>query len=153
MPNRVIIPQIIGLLNEGHTVTLKLRGISMRPFLEDNRDKALLKKAELAKVGDAVLAEVGDKVYVLHRIARIEGNEVTLQGDGNLTTEHCRMSDIHGIAVGFYRKGRDRLDTTDGMKWKVYSFIWTKVKPLRRYLLAFHRRIILPLQHHKERQI
>ena len=40
--NEVIIPEIAKLLDEGHSVTLKLRGVSMRPFLEDGRDKAIL---------------------------------------------------------------------------------------------------------------
>lgn len=38
--NLELIPEVISLLEEGHTVTLPLRGYSMRPFLEDNRDKA-----------------------------------------------------------------------------------------------------------------
>ena len=38
--NAQLLPEIVKLLEEGHTVTLLLRGYSMRPFLEDNRDKA-----------------------------------------------------------------------------------------------------------------
>ena len=51
IPNAILIPEIIRLLDEGHTVTLRLRGYSMRPFLEDDRDVALLVKAETVKVG------------------------------------------------------------------------------------------------------
>ena len=40
-PNAELLPEIVKMLNEGHTITLRLRGFSMRPFLEDNRDKAL----------------------------------------------------------------------------------------------------------------
>ena len=40
--NAQFLPEVVKLLNEGHTVTLKLKGFSMRPFLEDGRDKALL---------------------------------------------------------------------------------------------------------------
>ncbi len=43
-PNAMLLPEIVSLLNDGHTVTLRLRGFSMRPFLEDNRDKALMTK-------------------------------------------------------------------------------------------------------------
>ena len=56
--NAEFIPEIVRLLKEGHTVTLNLKGFSMRPFLEDNRDKALLTKPLNPKVGDAVLAEI-----------------------------------------------------------------------------------------------
>lgn len=137
--NEVLIPQIITLLDSGHTVTLMLRGISMRPFLEDNRDKALLKKAEKLKVGDVVLAEISAKHYVLHRITEIEGERVVLMGDGNLGTEQCRISDIHGYAVGFYRKGRNKMERTDSVKWKFYSFLWMHLRPIRRYLLFLYR--------------
>ena len=59
-PNAELLPEIVKMLNEGHTITLRLRGFSMRPFLEDNRDKALFTKPilENLKVGDPVLAEL-----------------------------------------------------------------------------------------------
>lgn len=103
--NAEFIPKVIELLEEGHTVTLPLRGYSMRPFLENNRDKGLLEKAVHVQVGDAVLAEVCPKKYVLHRIIRIQGNEVILRGDGNIGTERCQIKDVKGLAIGFYRKG------------------------------------------------
>lgn len=143
MPNAVLLPEIVKMLNEGHTVTLRLRGYSMRPFLEDGRDKALLIKPDQPKVGDAVLAEIEPKHFVLHRIISIEGDKVVLRGDGNLGVERCTTADIRGGVVGFYRKGREKLDRTDGWKWKTYSWIWTRLYPIRRYLLAFYRRIWL----------
>jgi hypothetical protein len=145
LPNALLIPEIVKLMEEGHTVTLRLRGFSMRPFLEDNRDKALMQKATNPKVGDPVLAEIGDKHYVLHRITRIEGDRVTLRGDGNIGVEICRLKDIKGAVIGFYRKGRETLDRTDGKKWKTYSWLWTHLFPVRRYLLAAYRRIWIPL--------
>ena len=141
--NAVLLPEIVKMLDEGHTVTLRLRGYSMRPFLEDNRDKALLTKAIDPKVGDPVLAEVGPKHFVLHRIVNIEGDAVTLRGDGNLGDEHCRLQDVKGAVIGFYRKGRTTLDRTDGRKWRIYSYIWMHLYPIRRWLLAFYRRIWL----------
>lgn len=139
--NAELIPEIVKMLNEGHTVTLRLRGFSMRPFLEDNRDKALLTKANDVKIGDPVLAEIAPKQYVLHRIVQIKGDKVTLRGDGNLYEEHCLLNDIKGSVVGFYRKERNQLDRTDGQKWLIYSCIWTHLYPVRRYLLAFYRHI------------
>lgn len=145
MANSVLLPEIVRLLNEGHTVTLRLRGFSMRPFLEDGRDKALLTKAVSPKVGDPVLAEIEPKHFVLHRIISIQGDNVVLRGDGNLGTEHCKLGDVKGAVIGFYRKGRSKLDRTDGKKWRTYSWIWTRLYPIRRYLLAFYRRIWLRL--------
>lgn len=143
--NSVLLPEIVKLLDEGHTVTLRLKGFSMRPFLEDGRDKALLVKAIDPKVGDPVLAEVSEKHYVLHRIIAINGDQVVLRGDGNLGEEHCTIPDVKGAVIGFYRKGREKLDRTDGRKWRIYSWFWTRLYPIRRYLLAFYRRIWLKL--------
>lgn len=143
--NADLLPEIIKLLDEGHTVTLQLRGFSMRPFLEDNRDKALLTKATNFQVGDAVLAETAHRHYVLHRIVKIKGDEVTLRGDGNLGTEHCHRKDVKAFVVGFYRKGSKRLDKTNGWKWSIYSIVWMALSPIRRYLLAIYRRIWIPI--------
>lgn len=145
IPNAVLIPQVIQLIKGGHTVTLPLKGYSMRPFLEDGRDKALLTVPKDVKVGDPVLAEIAKGHYVLHRIVSIDGENVTLLGDGNLTPEHCKTSDIRASVTGFYRKGRKTLDRIDGKKWKRYSSVWVALRPVRRWLLAFYRRIWIPL--------
>lgn len=141
--NAMLLPEVVKMMDEGHTVTLRLRGYSMRPFLEDNRDKALLTKAIDPRVGDAVLAEIAPNHFVLHRIVKIKGDQVTLRGDGNLGVEHCTLDDVKGFVIGFYRKGRTTLDKTNGWKWRTYSFFWTRLYPIRRYLLAIYRRIIL----------
>ena len=125
IPNAILIPQIIKYLEQGHTVTLPLKGYSMRPFLENNRDMALLTSPRNIRVGAPVLAEIAPKRYVLHRIVGIKGNQVTLLGDGNLSPEHCL--------------------TTDGRKLKLYSKAWISLRPLRRWLLAFYRRIWIPV--------
>ena len=139
--NAKFLPEVVKMLNEGHTVTLRLKGYSMRPFLEDGRDKALLTRVEDPKVGDPVLAEIFPGHFVLHRIIAMEDDRVTLRGDGNLANEYCRRENIVGAVVGFYRKGRSQLDRTDGRKWRAYSFVWTRLYFMRRYLLAFYRRV------------
>ena len=47
--NADFLPEVVKLVDEGHTCTIQLRGFSMRPFLEDNRDKALLAKPKALK--------------------------------------------------------------------------------------------------------
>lgn len=143
--NAILLPEVVKFLNEGKTVTLRLKGYSMRPFLENNRDKALLVKPSKIAVGDPVLAEISPKHYVLHRIIKIEGNDVTLMGDGNLGVEYCKKENIVGAVIGFYRKDRKNLDRTDGWKWKLYSKVWMTLRPLRRYLLAFYRKLWMPI--------
>ena len=145
VPNEILIPQIKSMIDEGKKVTFLVKGNSMRLFLADGRDKVLLVPCEKEKVkrGDVVLARVDRGIYVLHRIIRRENDFITLKGDGNIRgKEYCLTSDIVGIAAGFYRKGRNKLDLVAGWKWKAYSAIWLSLSPLRRYILGFYRRII-----------
>lgn len=138
-PNELLIPEIIRLLNEGHTVTLKARGYSMRPFVEHERDSVLLEKIGKVNIGDVVLAEVSPGRYVLHRLIQLNSDMAVLRGDGNLSNEYCSVHNIQAKALGFYRRGQEKLDSTSGRKWKTYSFVWTRLYPIRRYLLFAYR--------------
>lgn len=137
--NAAFLPEVVRLIGEGHTVTLPLRGFSMRPFLEDRRDKAVLSAPGTPRKGDVVLAEIAPGCYVLHRIIAVEEYRIILQGDGNLTAESCPADGIKAVAIGFYRKGRSKLEPTSGLKWRAYSALWMRLRPARRYLLAIHR--------------
>ena len=139
LPNKDFLPHVVADLENGHTVKLLLRGFSMRPFLEDNRDTALLTKAVCIRKGDPVLAEISPGRYVLHRIIKIIGHTIILRGDGNMRCEMCTDKDIRANIIGFYRKGRATLDPIDGWKWRLYSKIWTHLHPIRHYLLAIYR--------------
>lgn len=142
IPNRILADNVEEVVSRGYSATIPLRGYSMRPFLEDKRDKAVLTKVEYIKKNDVVLAHVGNK-YMLHRIIAINGENITLLGDGNITPEHCLRNDIIAIAIGFYRKGRKKMDSTHSVKWKLYSAIWTRLLPIRRYLLFVYRHVNL----------
>ena len=67
-------PFILDYFNQGaKTITINLKGISMRPFLESDRDRALLAPIGEVKVGDPVLAENYPGHFVLHRIIKLDG--------------------------------------------------------------------------------
>lgn len=104
IPLNILMPEIIRLINEGHTVTIPLKGNSMRPFLCHNRDKGILGKPVNIKVGDPVLALINGHRYVMHRIIDINGDDVTLRGDGNISVERCKMDDVKALAFAFIRK-------------------------------------------------
>ena len=140
MNNAEFFPKLIALMEEGHTISLTLKGFSMRPFLENTRDIAQLRKATNPQVGEPVLAEVAPGKYVLHRFIARNGDDITLLGDGNLTPEYCKYCDIKAQVVGFYRKGSKKIDRIDGWKWRTYSWIWMALRPTRRYLLGIYRR-------------
>lgn len=144
IPNEILIPKVKEVIERGATATLRVKGHSMRIFLSNGRDLVTLvaPERENLRVGDVVLAEIQPKVYVLHRIIQRTQDQLTLMGDGNVgTTEACTINDVIGIVTLFYRKGRTKPDSVNGWKWKTYSRIWLTLTPIRRYILAIHRRL------------
>lgn len=144
VPNKVLIGEVRRVLDQGKSATFRVKGFSMRLFLDNNRDLVKLEKrpAESIQVGDVALAEVAPEHYVLHRVIKREGSHLTLMGDGNIAgTESCEDADVVGIATAFYRKGRTKPDLVTGRKWRIYSFVWLRLKPLRRIILGVCRRL------------
>lgn len=138
LPNAEFLPHLCRLIDEGHKVSLRIKGNSMRPFLENERDIVVLAGASEYRTGDVVLAEIHKGCYVLHRIESIEGDTISLRGDGNIkSTETCKISDIRAIAAAFIRNGKTI--TTKSRIWRFYSKCWTKLLFARRILLAIYR--------------
>ena len=136
IPNEILLGEVTSLLAEGQEVVLLTKGGSMMPFLRSERDSVALRKLEKAEVGDIVLAHLGGGRYVLHRIIAIDGDNVTLMGDGNLKgTESCLKSDISGTVMRILKASGKEYVPGKG-RW------WRALKPFRRYILGVYRRII-----------
>lgn len=135
MNDTKIIDEAVALVNDGYSVTLPVAGRSMLPFIIGGRESVILAPPSGLKRGIVALAWVEGRRYVLHRIERIEGERVTLMGDGNLAgREHCRLSDIKAMATHVVdsRQKRHCLYTP----WRKVAFeIWWMLMPIRRYLL------------------
>jgi hypothetical protein len=140
-----IIRNAIMLVNEGMRVTFPVKGYSMLPFIIGERESVDLVKPETVKKGDVVLAWVEGCRYVVHRIVRIEDDQVTLMGDGNICgVEHCRVDEVAALAVNVV--------TPDGKHHNLYtpwrvraSRLWWRLLPVRRWILAIYRRTWLKI--------
>lgn len=146
--NAEFLPHVIELANAGHEVTIPLRGYSMRPFLEDRRDKAVLVKIDRKLcIGDVVLAEIRQGTYALHRIIYADDRQVQMLGDGNINPDPViPVGNVKLIAKAFIRKNSRKKDFVDGKRFRLYSKVWIKLTPIRRWLLAFWRRMPLGLR-------
>jgi hypothetical protein len=136
-----IIEEAILLVDEGVSVTLPVNGNSMLPFIIGGKESVILQQPELPKVGGVVLAWADGYRYVVHRIVRIDGERVTLMGDGNLIgTEHCLIGDIKARVTHVVdAKGRTHY-LYKGWR-KLAAKVWYWLRPVRRYLLAIYRRL------------
>jgi hypothetical protein len=136
-----ILEEAIRLVREGVSVTLPVNGNSMLPFIIGGRESVILKRAGLVDEGDVVLAWVEGCRYVVHRIIRIDGNHITLMGDGNIVgTEHCTVGDIKAIVTHVVDANGKIHDINN--KWRRRAAkVWFWIRPIRRYILAIYRRL------------
>lgn len=141
VPNKILLGLARDMIREGHTATISVKGYSMRPFLEHQRDRVILDAPHDLKVLDAVLAETEPDHYVLHRIIDIDGDRITLMGDGNVSgTETCRRQDVAGVVTHYLRPGRTI--PADDARLIRRIRLWRKLLPVRRYLLFIYKAII-----------
>ena len=141
MTDNNIIDEAVRLVKEGVSVTLPVNGNSMLPFIIGGKESVILQPPGLTAVGDVVLAWVENRRYVVHRIIRIDGENVTLMGDGNIAgTEHCPLSGIRAKATHVVDdRGRRRYLYT---KWRMRaSKLWWILRPFRRIILAIYKRV------------
>ena len=135
LPNKVLLEEAGQLLEEGREVTFTPLGSSMLPFIRGGKDSVTLWKKPSAEVGDIVLVRLPGR-YVLHRIIALDGEKVTLMGDGNLVgTESCTLQDIMGTVATIQRGKKRTVVPGKGRFWRT-------LKPFRRYILAIYRRLI-----------
>lgn len=141
VPNDRFLPFVGEVLSEGHTAVIWVRGYSMRPFLEHERDRVKLACPQRVEVGDAVLARLAQGQYVLHRVIRRDGDRLILQGDGNLRgVEHCRMDDVCGVVIEYIHPGRTIPASDAGLRRRIR--LWRVLRPVRRLMLTFYRAML-----------
>ena len=141
MSDDTIIEEAIRLVEDGVSVTLPVNGNSMLPFIIGGKESVILQKPVLSKKGDVVLAWTDGCRYVVHRIIAIEGEAVTLMGDGNLSgTEHCTLKDVKAKVT--HVVGADERPHDLYCRWRrVAAQLWWHLRPVRKYLLAIYRRL------------
>lgn len=133
--NEVLLEDAARLMEEGREVTFRPLGSSMLPFIRGGKDSVRLRKMPSVQVGDIILVRLPGPRYVLHRLIGIDGEKLTLMGDGNISgTEHCKKADVLGTVTAI-EKGKRLVKPGNGLWWR-------KLKPFRRYILGIYRRLI-----------
>ena len=139
--------EISRLISEGKTVTITAKGYSMNPFIVHLKDQITIGpwKDEQIKEGAVVLAKDTRGAYLIHRIIKRDGDRLTLMGDGNIgLTETARTGEVIGLMQSVTKKGRTY--SVQSLRWRLYSWFWKILTPVRRYPLALWRRT-----HHQQR--
>lgn len=141
LPNDAWLGEVSQMLREGKPYAIYVKGYSMRPFIEHTRDRVFLEKRDTYNVGDAVLAQIAPGHYVLHRIIEKQGDNLTLQGDGNVRgEEHCQEKDVCGVVTQYIRP--HRTIPADDPKLVRRIRLWRRLRPIRRYLLFIYKAVV-----------
>ena len=136
-----VMSEVVRLVAEGVSVTLPVNGMSMLPFIIGGRESVVLQKPTALHEGQVVLAWVDGTRYVVHRIIGIDGEHITLMGDGNLVgTEHCTAADVKGV-VTHVMDAQERMRDLYSWHRRWAARLWRWLRPVRRYLLAIYIRL------------
>lgn len=129
MSNREMFSVVRDLLLEGSPVRVSVKGQSMLPFFRSGSTVALrpIREEDFRKY-NVVLADTG-RNFVIHRIISLDGDMVTLLGDGNIYgTESMTRDKVYGII--------------DCSRTHIFfARIWLWLRPVRRFPLAIIRRV------------
>ena len=131
--NEILLEEAAALMLEGREVTFTPLGNSMLPFIRGGKDAVRLRKNPSVAIGDIILVRLPGR-YVLHRLIHMDGDRLTLMGDGNIAgTETCTTGDVLGTVTAILRDGKEIIPG-DGRFWR-------RLLPIRRYILAIYRRL------------
>lgn len=147
--NDLFFNNVTGLLKEGHTVTIPVKGWSMLPFIRPEKDTVTLcgtasytpegKEEVSPAAGDIVLFRYHGR-FIMHRILEVRPDGIyRIQGDGVPKNEEtCRYQDICGKVITINRNGSVPIDPYSKKMMRRLSF-WNLFKPFRRYYSYAYR--------------
>lgn len=141
IPNELFFTEVERQLAEGNQVRIRIKGSSMMPFMRGG-DEALLDKPDKKRLrrGMMVVAHTEEQKIVLHRIVRMEGERITLLGDGNTNCfEHTSPRQVIAVVVRFYHGGHTY--NPDSRWMRAAARIWYALHPERKHILAAARKV------------
>ncbi len=136
----------------GECFKIRVTGHSMLPLLGYGRDTIIIRRTrhDEAIVGRIAMYRLGPKHYVTHRVISVDGDTVTLLGDGRITyDEPIRRDMIVGVVESVIRQN-GRLLSCTSRTWRLKERLWL-MQPMivRRYALALLHRWIRFTQRNK----
>ena len=137
-----IFEEVSKIVAEGGMVTITAVGYSMNPGIVHMRDQITLGPWTDSDIRPGTVALVRDLRgnIVLHRIIKRKGNHILLEGDGNIgQKEKATLDGIAGIMHSITRK--NRIITSKNLLWRIYSWAWVALRPLRLYPLVLWRKL------------
>ncbi len=136
--SEAMFPVVSEILNHGGHAWISVTGMSMYPFLRENRDSVELKAVSFKDInrGDIVLIKRSTGLYVLHRVLKKTDDSFFMIGDAQRWIEGPLEPDQLIAVVCAVRRGR-RIIECDNKLWSILVGLWLKIIPLRHIVLKF----------------
>lgn len=113
-------------------VTVRLEGSSMMPLIRRGKDPVTVVPLQRPlKIGDVVLLTTGAERYVVHRVWKINGENIQTLGDNCINPDPwITQEHVLGQVIYYSRNNKKhRLDTTASRLW---GRAWMVVFPIRK---------------------
>lgn len=124
---------------EGGSFVLTITGNSMRPWLKPGVDRVRLAKAGTVREGDVVFFRRITGEYVLHRVIRVEGETLTVNGDSQEWTEKIGRNQVLAVAEAFYHG--DQWHDADSLRHRLLAALWPATRKLRPTLIHLKQKL------------
>lgn len=126
------------LVEEGETVSMRIVGSSMSPFLIHDRDLITFKAPERElKKGDMVFFQRESGQYVMHRIYAVKPDGYYMVGDAQAEIEGpIRREQIFAVIIKVRRK--DKWMEPGDFWWNFFERVWINIIPVRKAVVVFY---------------
>lgn len=143
--NDIFFAEVELMISEGQSVTIPVKGFSMRPMMRSEKERVILTAHSDNNIKQgAVMLFRHNGQHIMHRIVKIEGRNITFAGDGNYNkTEQATKEDIVAKVTTIIRPS-GRAISLDSLRWKIYSTLWLALpKIVRRFILGLTNKLKL----------
>lgn len=121
----------------GAEYPMLVNGTSMQPTLRHLRDTVWLAQLQRPpRPGDIVLFRRKSGQVVLHRVLRVRGQLLRINGDGQTFVEEVQRCTVVAVVTHLRRKGRDI--SCRAPLYRLYVRMWCALRPLRPLLFRMH---------------
>ena len=124
---------------EGGSFVLTITGNSMRPWLKPGVDRVRLVKAGTVREGDVVFFRRLTGEYVLHRVIRVDGETLTVNGDSQDWTERITREQVLAVTEAFYHG--NRWYDADSLRHRLLAALWPATRKLRPTLIHLKQKL------------
>lgn len=140
--NDLYFTEVQRMLDEGKEVRIRIKGGSMRPFIEDGDSVLLLAyRGGALQLGSNLLTKHQGK-YVFHRYVGKKNGQIVLAGDGNLVLrEYIDTTDIIAVASVLYpQQSAEEINLND--RWaRLRGLVWYRIRLIRRIVAKLKRMV------------